>query len=944
MGGPTAGRRLLAAAVALTSAALVTGIGAVGSSATAASVTTTTSTQLYFHGAGDDDPSRVSGPPYSATFDGTAPSGTSASTQLTPTSLGNRDQAANILSIFWTAPFTGTLGPDLEFRWYWSTTNAAGVVSGVSAYVTVFKDVDYAKKTGTKIAQVEVPLQVSATPLLNVNRVALTNATESVATNLLVQVTPRFVDTGPGLRAHYDSTATPSSFVSPAPVAAAAPVQFAAADDAPVSFAPATIVSAHFLGAEPQTTMERPLPGVPAGTTDRNRVFVDWPLSSRSNTGQLSRSQDGGDSFRLILDTACAPRSRPNCFTGGGGDTETEVNPYTGHVLFGDQEVLAQEALASSTDHGDTFPANRQFAGTSAATGVDRQWLAAIDPAIRSVGGQRIEAFYSYHVPLAGQYVVGVTEAGVPITPAAPQVVGVEQSGQPRVDSTDGPGRGWIYQPYRQGGAYRVATASAANYETAAGWQTNTVANSNPTIFPWLSLDSHGNAYAVWVNGSVVYYSYSRIDDPANNPTLTPPGRPGTAWSPAVRIDPPYVGAAVYPEVVAGDPGQVAIAYDGTEDYTGDTSKAPPDTRWYTYVSVLDNGLALGGAPITVRTGRVSHRIIHTGNICTSGTTCAATTPEQDRSLLDMIDLGVDADGRVGVVFTDNNSALQTPADPKAPRLGPFTHYAKQVSGPSLFAGTPPVSVTTPRGGRPDPAGDATWPNRADGKNLTSLDALGASLGLEGSELVARVPLGDAAAATMTADLAAYNTSGASVPPAQRVQYVVRFSTNDPVVQAGRAGDVFHVSMEQLADGTRRFFGGRIDANDSVKNTGSPTSTVAVGYHTDTGYPVTGTVEGNTLVLRAPASAFGVGSGTELYSVTAFTMAGPTEANDQFFTNTMRTVDATPPFDTTLGVDTPSTDVPEAPLAVLLPVAALGLAGLVYAGRRRRRGATAQHI
>jgi hypothetical protein len=921
-------RRIGAVLVASALAALASGLGGVAHSAAAPGDPPVT---YFFHGGDTDDANRATGAPYAQTFSTAAPTDASGSRQTAVNGANNKDQPANLSSVFWTAPFTGTLQKDIEFRWFWSAPDAP--VDAIDAYVTVFKDVDYASKTGTKIAQAELTLAAGAQPALSVNRLALSAAAVPVATNLLIQVTPRYVNTGDGLTAHYDSTATPSSFVSPAPVVTGPQVAHVA--DTPVSFGPAAIVSAHYLGSEPQTTMERPVPGSQPGAVDPNRVFIDWPLTSDYNTGQLSRSTDGGDTFRLLLDETCAARQRPNCFTGGGGDTETEVNPITGTLYFGDQELVAQEAIATSTDHGDTFPVQRQIAATAPATGVDRQWLAPLAPGILSVGGQEVHAFYTYHVPLAGQYIVGITAAGVPVPQPAPQIASVEQSGQVRVDNTNGPGRGWIYQPYRRGGKYQVATAKAADYATATGWQVNTVATMNPTIFPWLSLDTHGNAYATWVTGAEVFYSYSLIDDPANNPLATPAGRPGTKWSPAVRINPQNIGSAVFPEIIAGDPGKVAIAYDGTTDYTGVQDNAPPDTRWHTYVSVLTNALAENGAPIEIRTGRVSHRIIHTGNICTSGTACA--TGNKDRSLLDMIDLGVDASGRVGVVFTDNNSAMQTPTNAANTREYPFVHFAKQVAGPALF-GTTPIAVTVPQGARGDAAGDATWPNRAGGTLLPSLDALSASLKLEGTEVVARVPLADATAARMTADLATYNASRANVPAAERLQYVVRFSTNNDTVVNGKAGDVFHLSMEQLADGTRRFFGGKLDGNDKIYAPADAVGyVIGAAYRSDASYAVTGAVEGNTLVLRAPASAFGVTSGQSVYSVTAFTMAGPSEANDTQLENVERTVDVTPPFDAVLGTDPdPGTDVPEVPVTLLLPLVAVGLMLTAYRVRRTR--------
>src|SRR5262249_62224163 len=111
-------------------------------------------------------------------------------------------------------------------------------------------------------------------------------------------------------------------------------------DRTTVGFAPSTVGSAQFFGAEPQVTMERRIAASQPGRVGANRIFVDWPLSSRSNTGQLSRSTDGGDSFRLLLDLTCAARSRPNCLTGGGGDTENTVNLANGNVFFSDPEAL----------------------------------------------------------------------------------------------------------------------------------------------------------------------------------------------------------------------------------------------------------------------------------------------------------------------------------------------------------------------------------------------------------------------------------------------------------------------------------------------------------------------------------------------------------------------------------------------------------------------------
>src|SRR4051812_10340978 len=865
--------------------------------------------QFWFHGiGGSDDPAKAAGPPFTATFDSNAPTSPAPSTQtVSGGGAANADFAGNPLAEFWHAPDSPIKGTGIDttmmLSWYWSTTNAAAVTQGVDVTITVFADIDFNDPTAApKVGRTSQTFQnLGPNPVLETTPLAIKG---DITRDLLIQVTTDSPSTGQGLTAVYDSLQYPSNFVLPSPIPVDTTVPAVTyTSDSPVAFAPSTVASAHFLAGEPQTTIERPIAGTPPGVLDPNRAYIDWPLSTRSQVGQLSRSTDGGDSFRLLIDPSCAARSRPTCQTGGGGDTEETVNPFTGALFFADQEALAQESLATSFDHGDTFPS--QFSATAAATGVDRQWLAAtptdiMSPATPPNGPEPINAMYAYHVPNAGQYVVGVGASGTPYPPAAPQISGVGQSGQLRVDVSNGPGHGWVYQPFRTT-KYKVATADGKNWLDPAAWHVNNVSDLTPEIFPWLALDTHGNAYATWVDQGLLYYSFSLIDDPANNPQATPtPGVPATKWSNPIAIRPPGLGSFVFPEIVAGDPGRVAIAFDASRaaDYAGVQDDAPATTRWDTYVAIITNALAPSNTPINVHLGQVNHRIAHVGSVCTSGTTCTG-----DRSLLDLIDLDIDQDGRVGVTYTDNNSVMQTP-DPAAARQSPFTLYAKNMSGPSLLAGKPDLTGSVALvSERSDPAGDATWPNKATGTELASLDALDASIRLDGfGNVVARIPLAQVDEAKMAADLSAFNSSGTNVPAAERLQYVVRFATDTGTVRPdGTTGDVFHLSMDFAPGSPQRFFGGKLDGNDGLLLPGT-TAIGAAGYHTDDNIHATGFVDAatKTVLIQAPASDFGIGPGTKLLSVTGFTMAGPSEANEVATPNVMRTVDAAPPFDTVL--------------------------------------------
>lgn len=837
----------------------------------------------YFHGHATDqadkqaalaDETVVAG----ATFDLTPPTGAAPVTQTT-TGLANQDYVGNPLTAYWHGPFSGALSGLLKLDWWWTVPSAAGT----SVSVTVFADPTYAPPRGQPEKVIGRGV-VSLTGGFAENHGSIF-VSGTVGHELMIQVAATSIVTGNGIQVHYDATTTPSNFQF---VDAAIPAPPTVVFDTTTSlaFAPTTTVSAHFLGAEPQTTLERRIAGSQPGRIDPNRIFVDWPLSSRSGTGQLSRSLDGGDSFRLLYDMTCAERNRPQCLTHGGGDTENDVNLITGDVFFADQEVVANEALASSTDHGDTFPAPRQFPISNQGTGVDRQWLAWIDPSIVSVV-RPIEAFLSYHVPAAAVHVIGITVDGTPVPQPAPQILDVSQSGNLRVDNSGGPARGWMYVPYRNGTGFQVASAKAASYQLATAWQSNLITTDQPAIFPWLNLDARGNLYAVWVTNGIVYLSVSAIDDARNDPTHG--GRPATYWTPQVRVSLPSVGSAVFPAVTAGDPGRIAISYVGSTDCTGVSDGCPNEAHWNTYAAILTDALALtrGVAP-TVVSGLVSHRVIHRGQVCTSGTTCSG-----DRSLLDMIDLGFDQTGRVGVVSMDNNNGLAAQPRTSPSKNGSFTVFAKEVAGPSLLAPTGArggtIAVTIPENGRAAPRGNATWPNTAAGHNLPALDLLGASVFTSGTDLVARIPVADATRAGMARDLAAYNAVLQTTPPADRLQYVLRFST---------AEDVFHLSMEYNSDGTVRFFGGKLDTNDAYTN-GS--STLGAGYHTDAGYPVVGTARNGVITLRAPLAAFGLTVGSRITGANAFSMAGPRETLDLLILDPMRTIDATPPFDATLG-------------------------------------------
>lgn len=687
-----------------------------------------------------------------------------------------------------------------------------------------------------------------------------------------------------------DEPLPPPPVPLPSPTTAQPSVKF----DQGLAFAPATLVSAHWLCAEPQTALERPISRSEPGRINAQRIFVDCPVSHYTQTSLLHRSLDGGDSFRIVVDPACNARNRPNCATGGGGDSEEEVNLVTGDLFFADQEgLVVNEGVAMSSDHGDTFAPQQQFALTSPATATDRQWLTWADPVAVHILGHSIQAFLTYHVPAEGQYVIGIDRNGIPIYQPAPQIPAVGQSGQPRVDNSDGPARGWIYQPYRGFGlsGVTVGTAKGLEYQNPSAWRSTQVAAENASSFPWVAIDAASNAYVVWVddNGDLEL-SFAPISDKRNDPSAG--GRPGTYWTLPVSIRPLGLKSTYFPSITAGAAGRIGVAFIGSTDCNDKPAPQSSDNcteeaHWDTYAAVISNAQKLAtNDPATVVWGKVSHRTMHRGVVCTKGAGCS-----DDRSLLDTIDVGFDANGRLGVVSMDGNNKLSSPTltTSDAERDYPFVVFAKQTKGPSVKGGTVDVSIAD--GARDDAKGDATWSNTSAGKNLPSLDLKRAALAVSGDKLVAKVGLADATKSGMARDLAAYNAALATDADASRLQYVVWFEDED---------DVWHLSM-QYANGNVTFFGGRLDQkNDDVWLTGSTGTVRALGrvgarYSADSDVHAKGELTQDGFKVSVPLADLGLGGGSKLYSVTVLAAAVP--ADNGTATSPSRTVDATPPFD-----------------------------------------------
>lgn len=150
-------------------------------------------------------------------------------------------------------------------------------------------------------------------------------------------------------------------------------------------------------------------------------------------------------------------------------------------------------------------------------------------------------------------------------------------------------------------------------------------------VFPALAVDpSNGHLFASWSDAHSVWVSAS--------------SDMGSHWSAPVQVNTGAAVTAIFPAIAARG-GLVDLAYYGTTASSKDDSSAV----WNTYLSQSTDG----GATWTQSV--VSAHPNHVGVICTSGTGCV--NPLVTRTLLDLFEVSINANGKAAVIYTDDTLA-----------------------------------------------------------------------------------------------------------------------------------------------------------------------------------------------------------------------------------------------------------------------------------------------
>jgi hypothetical protein len=586
-------------------------------------------------------------------------------------------------------------------------------------------------------------------------------------------------------------------------------------------FTPSAYLDYHRFGNEPSVAVDRY-----AGGADN--AYSCGPLGvGFPGFSYFFRSTDLGATWRLPLQDPIFGRAVTE--EQGGGDCHVSVGQVTHRVFFVDL-AGPDETINISDDRGQSFTSGPLGSGFAPGTIDDRPWLAVDE--LRPDGVQKVyDSFINFtdivNPTLAvaisnddgtiGTYGEGPcndTTINVPAASdddptACPDPVDkmLQVAGPTVVDLY---GTHNVYIPYIRGTSIIPGLTAgppwslwiARSTDGGTTWTRRLVAelgDHNPSnIFPEMTVDKAGNLYFTWsqsqgpledVSGGSgffgeqdVYYAFS-----TNH---------GDTWSPPINLTKENGDSAVFPWMVAGDPGQVDLVYykantglnsnvafvdasgNPCPDPNSDCGGSPNSAVWNTYFAQSQNALNTGA---NFKSVQITDHPNHLGQICTLGLACSG-----NRNLADFISVDLDHLGAANVVWTDDNNSN---GDSRI-------KFSRQVAGASVFKNTS-ISLQSSwpihDHAAQDPAGDVTDATGAPKGPCLGMDVLSAATSRSGDLLTVSLRLNAPPTSTTAITCGVSATGGiwgAELWSSPSDNYYLAYKDNPldgaPVVEAGR--------------------------------------------------------------------------------------------------------------------------------------------------------------
>lgn len=351
------------------------------------------------------------------------------------------------------------------------------------------------------------------------------------------------------------------------------------------------------------------------------------------------RSTNGASTFTRLADSL-----------GSSGDSDVALD--ADGTLYA-SDLFSNVPVSVSFDRAQSF----SYVSTSGISGsIDRQWLAAagsghVFSVWRDGTTERIAISHDQGKTWTRSVIAtGVTFQGNIIATSVND----------------------LYLPYTTSSTARVAIS----HDGGASWKDVLAMPmvGRSFLFPSLAVDRAGNIYVAAAEGGNV----STGADPGNVVRFTRSLDDGATWTLPVTVSIPS-DYAIFPWVIAGSPGRVAIAWlDGVPPtgYKPDSNTAAA-TPWYIGLAYTNTGTSARPAwQITRATG-----VIFTGPICTFGTLCSPVhnPVAMNRVLLDFFEMAELPNGNIVIAYPGNLPGAQSQVT-QATQL----YVVKQSGGPNL--------------------------------------------------------------------------------------------------------------------------------------------------------------------------------------------------------------------------------------------------------------------
>ena len=331
----------------------------------------------------------------------------------------------------------------------------------------------------------------------------------------------------------------------------------------------------------------------------------------------VARSFDGGSSWSRVQ-----PGKVANT-VGFAADRVLVVDHQTGRI-FEEDTTLGCTVLSYSATNGNTWKTDPAACGAGATDHAKVAVGARVAPYKKNPDGLLYPNLVYVCANSLSHDDCGVSDnGGTSFETTTPHGIGCAFQGVPVANVA-----GVLYEPTSACGLQVRSTANAGTT-----WTEQSVGLPTSSETPDLAVTPDGTLYLAYLNDGW-------------QPSLARSTNGGATWTGPYPINVPGLTSSVFPSIVAGANGRIAVSFYGTTDNAGgwdrNPGNAPDNIRWNGYIAVVTDAAA--AAP-TIAPQRVTSDPLQYG--------CLSKLGGCLDNIADYADIDAGPDGRVYAVFVD---------------------------------------------------------------------------------------------------------------------------------------------------------------------------------------------------------------------------------------------------------------------------------------------------